>query len=81
MINDNILMAFSGNGLHCLLKFSRPVPISYLVIIVLDEFQLDLITVIFSYFNISETLFCTLIKAISQKIRRLLLMFAKDEPQ
>ena len=58
-----------------------PKPIQYLKMLAVDEFQLDLITVIFSYFNISETLACTWIKAISQKMNKLLFIFGIAEQE
>ena len=58
-----------------------PKPIQYLKMLAVDEFQLDLITVIFSYFNISEALARILIKAISQKMIKLLFIFAIAEPE
>ena len=56
-------------------------PTQYLKMLAVDEFQLDLITVIFSYFNISETLACTWIKAISQKMNKLLFIFGIAEQE
>ena len=49
--------------------------------LVIDVFQLDLITVTFSYFNIAETLACTWNKAINHKMKNMLLIFSIAEPE
>ena len=49
--------------------------------LVIDEFQLDLITVTFSYFNIVAALAWTWNKPISHKMKNMLLIFSIAEPE